>query len=113
MSQKAAALALVHLGYGIFPLVPDRKIPPEGMHWREMFTYDPGQVADWWSKFPDDNIGVNCEASGLLVIDLDSEEAADRFVRLWYHHEGTELADSGTPIIWTRPGRWQIGRAHV
>ena len=30
------------------------------------------QIRDWWSQFPNANIGLNLEQSGLVCIDVDS-----------------------------------------
>lgn len=35
-------------------------------------TTDLDQIKEWWKRWPDANIGINCGASGLLVVDLDT-----------------------------------------
>jgi len=107
MTQRDNAVAAWGAGYAPFPLCAGTKTPPEGMRWRKMSGGDVEEIVAWWNDYPDDNVGIDCGKSGLLVIDCDSEAAMDRFVRLWYAREGTELADSGTAIMATRPGRWQ------
>jgi hypothetical protein len=100
-------LELVTLGYFIFPLVEDTKIPPEGMYWRTMASTDPDEVTSWWTKFPHDNVGIDCGKSKLLVIDLDSEEAADRFDTVWDRHEDSAWDDGRYPVVETRRG-WHV-----
>lgn len=36
---------------------------------------DPGVVRDWWTRWPDANIGVHLAASGLVAVDVDSYKA--------------------------------------
>ena len=77
--QASMAAQLAALGYMIFPCWPDTKIP--ATRWR---LGDPGErpscnaakITAHWRDNPLDNIGVDCEESGLLVFDLDSNEAA-------------------------------------
>src|SRR5918993_3058703 len=58
------------LGWSIFPLQPGRKVPAtkRGLH---AATTDLELIGRWWQRCPRFNIGINCGASGLLVVDLD------------------------------------------
>ncbi len=39
---------------------------------------DPAQVARWWSRWPEANIGIVCgAASGLVVIDVDGPDGGE------------------------------------
>lgn len=98
---------LAALGYWIFPLVENTKIPPEGMHWRVMASTDLDEIRSWYSKFPRDNVGIDCEKSGLLVIDLDSENAADHWDEIWDDHEYRSWDDGRYPVVETRRG-WHV-----
>jgi hypothetical protein len=98
---------LVTLGYFIFPLVEDTKIPPEGMYWRSMASNDINEATSWWTKFPNDNVGIDCGKSAILVIDLDSEEAADRWDEIWDEHEDSGWDDGRYPVVETRRG-WHV-----
>ncbi|MCK4356009.1 bifunctional DNA primase/polymerase, partial [Candidatus Bipolaricaulota bacterium] len=40
-------------------------------------TTDPDTIRAWWQKRPQANIGVDVQRSGLLVVDIDSEEALE------------------------------------
>jgi hypothetical protein len=106
-SSVKSKLQLVTLGYAVFPLVEDTKIPPEGMYWRSMATTDPAEVTSWWTKFPHDNVGIDCGKSNILVIDLDSEEAAERFDTTWDRHEDSSWDDGRYPVVETRRG-WHV-----
>jgi hypothetical protein len=51
---------------------------------------DGGLVAAWWDERPQANIGLNCGKSGLLVVDLDGEEAVAAWAGLAARHRGRE-----------------------
>jgi hypothetical protein len=63
------------MGWNVFPLQPRSKVPLPGTHGFQDAGCDPEVVAGWWAETPDANVGVACGASGLLVVDLDGEEA--------------------------------------
>ncbi len=64
------ALDLARRGFHVLPLVPRDKNPivPGGY---KAGTRDPEQIALWWKRNPDANIGIDCEHSNLLVMDCD------------------------------------------
>lgn len=64
------ALQCAARGWYVFPLKPRDKSPivPGGF---KAGTRDPEQIALWWKRTPDANIGIACEASGLAVMDCD------------------------------------------
>lgn len=65
-----AALRYAERGWRVFPCVPRTKRPPiaGGFH---SASDNPEQVADWWRRWPQANIG-HCPAdSGHVVIDVD------------------------------------------
>ena len=91
-NQKTSAVELFRAGFAIFPLLPDAKIPPKCWHWSAnapdcaecghqagtaMLMNSQEEVEDWWTQYPDDNIGVNCKESCLLAIDLDFPQPHD------------------------------------
>ena len=48
-------------------------------------TTDESQIRAWWNKIPDAGIGVNCGASGLFVIDIDTHKGRgglENFMRM-------------------------------
>ena len=107
--QKQGALDYWDNGHEIFPLIPGKKLPAVkwGQDWEEYHFTSREQVANYWDEHPDANVGVHCGKSAIFVMDFDSYDAMDRFARLWFHHEGSELADYGTPVVRTRRG-WQV-----
>ena len=63
------ALALVDLGYAVFPLVPNEKTPLTS-HGHKDASTDRGHVGEWWRANPKANIGITT-GGGLVVIDVD------------------------------------------
>jgi len=64
------ALDLASRGFYVFPLKPRDKRPIVAGGFKAA-TRDPEQIALWWKRNPDANIGIACEASGLCVMDCD------------------------------------------
>jgi len=74
-SLKAAALAHVRKGFYVIPLVENSKKPLIS-DWQNRATTNPLQIDSWWSEYPNANIGIACEVSNLVVIDLDTSKGA-------------------------------------
>ena len=69
-----AALSYATRGLNVFPVTPNQKTPagslvPNGYKDATM-SFD--QIKSWWSQFPNANIGLNLERSGLVCIDIDN-----------------------------------------
>ncbi|GAB4240835.1 MAG: hypothetical protein OHK0028_19080 [Deltaproteobacteria bacterium] len=67
----AAALRYAELGYPVFPCAPGGKVPLTPRGFKDATT-DPAQIAAWWEKHPEANIGI--PTAGLLVVDVDGED---------------------------------------
>lgn len=77
-----AAIALARKGMRVFPLAPRKKEPPLLGGWQIHATTDPGKIANWWSREPN-NIGIACgEGSGIWVLDVDGSEGETTLRRL-------------------------------
>ena len=74
-SLKAAALAHARNGFYVIPLVENSKKPLIS-DWQNRATTNPLQIDSWWSEHPQANIGIVCEVSNLIVIDLDTSKGA-------------------------------------
>lgn len=68
--RLAAALRAVQRGWPVFPLYPYSKYPAV-RDWTNRATCDLDEIARWWGAAPY-NIGIACQAAGLVVIDLDA-----------------------------------------
>lgn len=69
------ALQYARRGWAVFPLVPKTKRPITE-HGLNDATTDPATIRRWWAAWPDANIGINCGASGLVVVDVDTKNGA-------------------------------------
>jgi hypothetical protein len=74
-SFKAAALAHAKNGFYVIPLVENSKRPLIS-DWQNRATTNSLQIDSWWSEHPNANIGIACEVSNLVVIDLDTSKGA-------------------------------------
>lgn len=71
LSLKDAAMQYSELGWRVFPLRPNSKLP-QIKKWPTKATSDRRQVDNWWTKWPDANVAiVTGEKSGLFVVDID------------------------------------------
>lgn len=93
---NAALRYALQYGWSVFPVTPDGKIPliPE---WPTRASCDPEQIREWWTRWPNANIGVACGASGLAVLDADNPDSLARL-------EADHGALPPTSVIETRPG---------
>ena len=76
------ALNCIRRGWYVFPCKPKAKEPlvRSGFH---AATNAEDQIREWWTKWPDANVGIATGASGLTVLDIDtgisSSADAERF----------------------------------
>jgi hypothetical protein len=80
MSRDLERAALSHAtnGFRVFPITPGTNAPPLHTGWQHRATSDPAQVAEFWKRSPDANVGVlTGGATRLVVIDADTEDAID------------------------------------
>ncbi|MEV0297102.1 bifunctional DNA primase/polymerase [Nocardia sp. NPDC050710] len=96
-----AALTAAEHGHHVFPLHPRAKTPAYKKDWRSHATVDPDRIRHIWRQRPY-NVGLACEPSGLLVIDLDpahGEQAPAPWTGLSHGHEvlAAIAAEAGHP----------------
>jgi len=80
-SFLSEALGYARRGWHIFPLKPGTNDEPL-VKWGLAATTDPATIRDWWSKWPNANIGMACAKSGLCVVDLDMKKGKNGRVEL-------------------------------
>lgn len=102
-SPKEAALKLARAGVAVFPVKAGGKVPdcPNGF---KDATTDLDQVAEWWEKRDDRNLGVPTgEKSRLYVLDVDGPDGADTLATL--EQEYGELPETLTVATPREDGR--------
>jgi putative DNA primase/helicase len=88
----SAALRYARRGWNVFPLRGKRPMI-DGGHTKA--TTDPAQLRAWWKKWPDANIGLQCNADrGPIVLDVDGPTGASLIATLGL--QPTRMATSGT-----------------
>jgi hypothetical protein len=90
---RSAALKLVRRNIAVFPLRPKTKEPyGDDKFYRTVGGYkcatrDPAQVAFWWDRHPDNNIGIATgSSSALWVLDVDGDEGRETLATLEEQH---------------------------
>ena len=73
---ERVAMDLAEHGYRVFPCRPRGKAPLISSGFKSA-TCDERTILHWWDRFPDANVGVACEASGICVLDIDPKHGAD------------------------------------
>lgn len=61
------------MGLSVFPIKPGAKFPAL-VKWGTQSSDDPAQVKAWARRWPDCNWGMDCEKSGLAVVDVDIKD---------------------------------------
>jgi len=70
-------------GWRVFPLAQNKKAPPCFNKWQEKATIDEFKIKEWWSEWPEANVGIATGlASGLMVLDVDVKNGIDGFASL-------------------------------
>lgn len=101
--MKQAALELASAGWFVFPVQERGKQPL--VRWRDESTSDTSKVSEWWDRWPDANIGIDCGKSQLVVVDYDGVEPPSvdtlqvktgRGVHHYFHNAGEPVPNSAS-----------------
>lgn len=99
----AAARSLAAAGVPVFPCEPGGKRPLTRRGFLDA-TSDPGQVAEWWSRTPDANIGLPTGTiSGVVVVDVDVHGPVDGRAA-WRRASAAGLVDGAGLLVRTPTG---------
>jgi len=64
-----AALCYAQKGWHVIPLTENSKFLPKIKEWQHEATIDANIIREWWSKWPNANIGIATgEKSGILSL---------------------------------------------
>jgi len=69
--------AITTMGFAIHPLKPNQKTPLVS-GWQHKATKDTNQCNQWAKQYPNANIGIATERSGIVVIDCDTPKGKQR-----------------------------------
>jgi hypothetical protein len=109
-----SALWYARHGWHVFPLRPHTKEPFAGIGAYNATT-DTDQIMDWWTHWPQANVGMHCGGSGLLAIDLDTYKdsfGGDGFLSATDQETVTSLTGSGgTHLIYAMPANRKFTNA--
>ena len=96
MSQMLnSALWYAGQGMSVFPTGRDKKPLIKWEKYQKERATE-AQIKEWWVKFPDANIGIVTGAiSGIMVVDIDTEEGHDEIQK--YIPESLETPTANTP----------------
>jgi hypothetical protein len=76
------ALSYANQGYTVFPLQPNGKQPLTDHGFKDA-SRDPETIRQWWTKWPDANVGiVTGKVSGVVVLDVDRKHGVDGVVSM-------------------------------
>ena len=109
---KHAALAYANAGLSVLPLTPRDKTPLLD-DWPHKATTDGPTISKWWTRWPNANIGLHVEKSGLAVLDVDPRNGgADSLRELkrergegWISHLKVNTGGGGFHFIYTHSGK--------
>ena len=76
---RDAACEYALRGWSVLPLTTREKRPDPHLvpHGKNDSSADLATVFGWWRASPDANVGLNCEASGFVVLDVDPRNCGD------------------------------------
>ena len=105
-------LALYDMGFSLIPLKPRDKTPLTGWRAYQKLRAAHSDVAAWFKATPNANVGVVTGAiSGLVVLDLDSEDAIAEAERLGLPDTIMVRTGKGRHIYFRHPGGKIANRA--
>lgn len=110
---RAAVWYARRFNWQIFPLRPGTKEPFYGIGVYQATT-DIAQIAEWWQRWPQANIGLHCGGSNILALDADEykEKYAGTGLSAADQETATSLTGSGgTHLLYAMPDGVRLGNA--
>jgi hypothetical protein len=75
-TMAIAALSYAERGFKVFPLNGKHPLISGGKGYLDA-SNDPDQTRDWWSEYPDANIGLPMAPNGMVALDIDPRNGGD------------------------------------
>jgi len=92
VSLQKAATYYANMGWYVFPCKDGQKIPLTKNGVKDA-SCDPDQIASWWARWPNANIGLACgPESNVAVVDIDVKGSANGFDEI--HAAGWEIPNT-------------------
>lgn len=117
IGNRSVALSLALRGIHVFPctweLKPNSQTPSKKplVPWRAQSTIDLRLIKDWWTKWPQAIVGIDCGKSGLFVIDCDRHpgepDGVAAFKKLLIENNDAEILNA-TPVTKTQSGGYHV-----
>lgn len=98
MTLLDEALARVDEEFYIFPLLPDSKKPAVN-DWENWATINKNKIEEYWTDYPNSNIGIACGPSGVVVLDIDNKgdkKGSDTLITLGIKENPTFTVETPT-----------------
>lgn len=111
-----AALWYAGMGWHVIPLAENSKFPPKINEWQNKATIDGNIIREWWSKWPNANVGIATgENSGIFVLDVDGPAHGNNEEKGIDGHESLRdlLSDHGGTIPDTVEAITPSGGRHI
>lgn len=77
-NNLTAALDYASIGWPVFPCRADKK--PYTLHGVHDAATDKKQIEEWWTRYPNANIGMDVGGAGMVVLDFDPGSDIDGIV---------------------------------
>lgn len=113
---RNAACEYAARGLHVHPLAPRAKRPLTP-HGKDDATRDLATVLAWWQRWPNANIGIHCNPSGIVVIDIDPRNGGDESIFELERELGAlpdgpsaETGGGGTHYLFRHPGVPLVGK---
>ena len=112
-----SALAYQARGWSVIPVETRGKVPL--VKWQEYQTHraTESDVRAWWERWPNANVGIVTGAiSGLLVLDLDGQDAIASIKKVapeWTIRTPAAKTGKGSHIYFTHPGGVVLNRTRL
>jgi predicted P-loop ATPase len=98
MTNLDWALKYASIGWYVFPIAPNAKVPTKGSAGFNDATIDPEKIREMWARHPNANIGVwASKNSGVFCLDIDKKDDKNGFLWLGAQEDLPPTCQQTTP----------------